>query len=158
VRPPHGHRLDRGSPRVGGPDASTNVQTHQPHRGLPWPWPFRARKHLRAGRTMTPLTVATVAAVAALSLAGLRLVFPKTAGFGAVNPAHQGTHRADGDVDHARPRTQTRQQARIAELLEEPLTADAAVELALLNNRGLQASFFPELGICRIRSGPPPVG
>jgi outer membrane protein TolC len=35
---------------------------------------------------------------------------------------------------------------RIAELLNEPLTADAAVELAYLNNRGLQAS-FSELGI-----------
>ena len=35
---------------------------------------------------------------------------------------------------------------RVAELLKEPLTADAAVELAYLNNRGLQAS-FSELGI-----------
>lgn len=36
--------------------------------------------------------------------------------------------------------------ARMAELLKTPLTPDAAVELALLNNRGLQAS-FGELGI-----------
>src|SRR3954470_21985348 len=36
--------------------------------------------------------------------------------------------------------------ARVAELLRQPLTADAAVELALLNNRGLQAG-FAELGI-----------
>jgi outer membrane protein TolC len=36
--------------------------------------------------------------------------------------------------------------ARVAELLKEPLTPDAAVELALLNNRGLQAS-FGELGV-----------
>jgi outer membrane protein TolC len=35
---------------------------------------------------------------------------------------------------------------RVAELLARPLTADAAVQLALLNNRGLQAS-FEELGI-----------
>jgi outer membrane protein TolC len=35
---------------------------------------------------------------------------------------------------------------RVAELLNEPLTADAAVELAYLNNRGLQAN-FSELGI-----------
>ena len=37
-------------------------------------------------------------------------------------------------------------QARVAELLGQPLSADTAVELALLNNRGLQAS-FAELGI-----------
>lgn len=36
--------------------------------------------------------------------------------------------------------------ARVAELLKSPLTADSAVEAALLNNRGLQAS-FGELGI-----------
>ncbi|MEO7392595.1 MAG: TolC family protein, partial [Ramlibacter sp.] len=35
---------------------------------------------------------------------------------------------------------------RVAELLSAPLTADAAVQVALLNNRGLQAS-FAELGI-----------
>ena len=37
-------------------------------------------------------------------------------------------------------------QARTAELLGQPLTADDAVELAMLNNRGLQAS-FQELGV-----------
>ncbi len=35
---------------------------------------------------------------------------------------------------------------RVAELLAQPLSADAAVQIALLNNRGLQAS-FPELGM-----------
>ena len=35
---------------------------------------------------------------------------------------------------------------RVAELLAEPLTVDSAVQVALLNNRGLQAS-FAELGI-----------
>ena len=35
---------------------------------------------------------------------------------------------------------------RVAELLQKPLTIEDAVEIALLNNRGLQASFF-ELGI-----------
>ncbi len=35
---------------------------------------------------------------------------------------------------------------RVAELLGKPMTADAAVQIALLNNRGLQAS-FQELGI-----------
>lgn len=37
-------------------------------------------------------------------------------------------------------------QDRVAERLAEPLTADAAVEIALMNNRGLQAK-FGELGI-----------
>jgi len=36
--------------------------------------------------------------------------------------------------------------ARVAELLKQPLTPDTAVELALLNNRGLQAG-FADLGI-----------
>ena len=46
-------------------------------------------------------------------------------------------------------------QARIDELLKQPLTADSAVELALLNNRGLQAS-FSDLGIAEsdlVRAG-----
>jgi len=46
-------------------------------------------------------------------------------------------------------------QARVAELLKQPLSADTAVELALLNNRGLQAHFF-ELGIAEsdlVRAG-----
>lgn len=46
--------------------------------------------------------------------------------------------RSPADADAAR--------ARAAEILAQPLSADAAVELALLNNRGLQAS-FSRLGI-----------
>ncbi|RTL46309.1 MAG: TolC family protein [Burkholderiales bacterium] len=41
---------------------------------------------------------------------------------------------------------QDRVATRVAELLALPLTADSAVQVALLNNRGLQAS-FQELGI-----------
>lgn len=37
-------------------------------------------------------------------------------------------------------------QARVAELLAQPLDVEAAVQVALFNNRGLQAAFF-ELGI-----------
>jgi hypothetical protein len=46
---------------------------------------------------------------------------------------------------------------RVAELLAKPLSADDAVQVALLNNRGLQAS-FQELGITRgrARAGRPP--
>ncbi len=46
--------------------------------------------------------------------------------------------RSDADRDSI--------EQRVAELLAKPLTADAAVQLALLNNRGLQAT-FQELGI-----------
>jgi outer membrane protein TolC len=46
--------------------------------------------------------------------------------------------RADSDDD--------RIEQRVADLLDAPLTADSAVQIALLNNRGLQAA-FEELGI-----------
>jgi outer membrane protein TolC len=46
--------------------------------------------------------------------------------------------RSSQDGDTAR--------ARVSEILKQPLTPDTAVELALLNNRGLQAS-FSEMGI-----------
>ena len=49
-----------------------------------------------------------------------------------------GAQRSQRDVDTAR--------GRVAEILKQPLSADTAVELALLNNRGLQAR-FSELGI-----------
>lgn len=46
-------------------------------------------------------------------------------------------------------------RARVNELLKQPLTAEAVVEVALLNNRGLQAS-FAELGVAEadlVRAG-----
>jgi outer membrane protein TolC len=55
--------------------------------------------------------------------------------------------RSDADRDAA--------STRVAELLRQPLTAETAVEIALLNNRGLQAN-FAELGIAeadRVRAG-----
>jgi outer membrane protein TolC len=56
------------------------------------------------------------------------------------------------------PRTEAEQEtvtARVRALLEKPLDADAAVQIALLNNRGLQAS-FAQLGIAEadlVRAG-----
>lgn len=44
------------------------------------------------------------------------------------------------------PQDATSAQARVEHLLKRPLTADAAVQIALLNNRGLQAA-YNELGI-----------
>jgi outer membrane protein TolC len=94
-----------------------------------------------------------VAAAAALLLAGCASFSPD-GGFGPVGemtkartgqtPAYQRTPQ---DSDAA--------QQRVAELLRTPLTADGAVEIALLNNRGLQAR-FGELGIRdadRVRAG-----
>jgi len=55
--------------------------------------------------------------------------------------------RTAADVDSA--------GARVSELLRQPLTPGSAVEIALLNNRGLQAG-FAELGIAeadRVRAG-----
>jgi len=94
-----------------------------------------------------------VAAAAALLLAGCASFSPD-GGFGAVGemtrartgqtPAYQRTPQ---DTDAA--------QQRVTELLRQPLTPDSAVEIALLNNRGLQAR-FGELGIAeadRVRAG-----
>ena len=58
--------------------------------------------------------------------------------------------RTDGDVARVR--------AHVARLLKRPLTADAAVQIALLNNRGLQAA-YDELGIAeavRVQQSLPP--
>jgi outer membrane protein TolC len=55
--------------------------------------------------------------------------------------------RSQSDVDAAK--------SRVDELLKQPLTPDSAVEIALLDNRGLQAR-FSELGIAeadRVRAG-----
>ena len=93
------------------------------------------------------------AGLASLVLTGCAS-FSEDGGFAAVEqltkervgvlPSYQ---RTDGQADSARTRS--------AELLKQPLSADSAVELALLNNRGLQAS-YAELGIAesdRVRAG-----
>ena len=95
----------------------------------------------------------TAAATAALMLAGCASFSPD-GGAGRVSELTRERtgqnvtfQRSTADVDSA--------STRVAELLKQPLTADSAVELALLNNRGLQAS-FSELGIAeadRVRAG-----
>lgn len=86
----------------------------------------------------------TAAAGAALILAGCASFSPD-GGMGAVSDLTKertgqsvAVQRSQQDANSAR--------ARVGEVLKEPLTADTAVELALLNNRGLQAS-LSELGI-----------
>ena len=93
------------------------------------------------------------ALAAALLLAGCAS-FSADGGFGNVaeltkdrtgqTPTWQ---RSQAEVDSA--------QGRVRQLLAQPLTSDSAVELALLNNRGLQAS-LSELGIAEsdlVRAG-----
>jgi outer membrane protein TolC len=86
----------------------------------------------------------TVAAAVALALAGCASFSPD----GGFDKVGELTKERNG-----RAPTLVRSEAdnnivssRVAELLKEPLSADGAVELAYLNNRGLQAS-FSELGI-----------
>ena len=87
-------------------------------------------------------TLAVVAAAAVL--AGCASLSPD----GGIGPVQQAASerlgkdvqlaRTDGDLDTI--------ARRVAELLAQPLSADSAVQIALLNNRGLQAS-LQELGI-----------
>jgi outer membrane protein TolC len=86
----------------------------------------------------------TVALLAAFALTGCA-TFSEDGGFSAVENAVRertgqqvGWVRSDDEANTAR--------ARIRELLARPLGAEGAVQIALLNNPGLQAS-FAELGI-----------
>ena len=81
---------------------------------------------------------------AAALLAGCTSFSPD-GGFNAVEQTAK--QRLNKDVVWARSaEQQQRIDARVAELLKQPLSADDAVQLALLNNKGLQAAYF-ELGI-----------
>ncbi len=71
--------------------------------------------------------------------------FSDDGGFGAVEQAT--AKRLDKQVRWMRSDDDRKAGAeRVRQLLAEPLTADSAVQVALLNNRGLQAE-FAELGI-----------
>jgi outer membrane protein TolC len=86
----------------------------------------------------------TAAASAALILAGCASFSPD-GGMGKV--AELTKERTGQSVTMQRSAKEAdTAHARVSEVLRQPLTADAAVELALLNNRGLQAS-FSQLGI-----------
>ncbi len=86
----------------------------------------------------------TAALLAALALTGCASLAPD-AGFDGVRDASKrlgGHELAWARDDEARRRL----DERVAQLLAEPLSMDAAVQVALLNNRHLQAA-FEELGI-----------
>ena len=84
------------------------------------------------------------AALLSLALAGCATLEPG-AGVDAVREVAQ--QRLGQMPEHPRTAAQADAVARrVAELLARPLSADAAVQLALLNHRGLQAA-FEDLGI-----------
>ena len=86
----------------------------------------------------------TLATVAVLGLAGCAS-FSSDGGFGPV--AETARQRLGQDVRWARSDDERRQlDAQVQALLAQPLGMEAAVQVALLNNRGLQAAFF-DLGV-----------
>ena len=95
----------------------------------------------------------TAVALASLVLTGCASFSPD-GGFGSVE---QLSKERTGQTPRY-PRTAEQEdaaKARLTELLKQPLTADSAVEIALLNNRDLQAG-FAELGIAEsdlVRAG-----
>lgn len=93
----------------------------------------------------TTLTLKTTAALlATLFLAGCAS-FSSDGGFSPVEKTAKD--RIDKDVKWVRSNDDQKSiDQRVAELLQKPLSVDDAVQIALLNNKGLQASFF-ELGI-----------
>jgi outer membrane protein TolC len=93
---------------------------------------------------MKRLHTLNLTAIAALLLSGCASFSPD-GGFGSVEKTAQA--RLGKDVVWARTQAdQDRIELRVAGLLKNPLSMDDAVQVALLNNRGLQAS-FAELGI-----------
>jgi outer membrane protein TolC len=86
----------------------------------------------------TPRTL--VLTVLAAALLGGCASFSADGGFGAIQSATQS--RIQKDVVWSRDAaTRSQAQARIDALLAKPLSADDAVQIALLNNPGLQAAF-----------------
>ncbi len=91
------------------------------------------------------LSMRTVAAIGTLALAGACAAPPSGAGLALL----QASARSDLAKDVVKIRTpeESRQaKERVDTLLLEPLSAEAAVQVALLNNRGLQAA-YNDLGI-----------
>ena len=92
--------------------------------------------------TQSMRPVLTLIAVFALSGCA---TFSRDGGFSSVEKVTQ--ERLGKEVKWARDDAgRATIEARVTELLKEPLSVDSAVQIALLNNKGLQAS-FQELGI-----------
>lgn len=96
-------------------------------------------------RTFQSMRLRLPLALAAAVVLGGCATFSQDGGFGAVEQAvQQRTGKAVAWTRTADQRDSA--AARVGELLAQPLSADAAVQVALLNNRGLQAAFY-ELGL-----------
>ncbi|MGP0173693.1 TolC family protein [Pseudomonas sp. NCHU5208] len=92
-----------------------------------------------------PITIKPLMLLCATLLLAGCASFSQDGGFGPVQQVAES--RLDKQLLWARDEEERSQiETRVAELLAEPLSLDAAIQLALLNNRGLQAS-FDELGI-----------
>lgn len=99
------------------------------------------------------MTRLAIIAAASLLLAGCASFSPD-GGFGKVSQLTQERTGQGVSLQRSPEDAQTARN-RVAELLQVALTADAAVEVALLNNRGLQA-MFGDLGIAEselVRAG-----
>ena len=99
------------------------------------------------------MTRLAIIAAASLLLAGCASFSPD-GGFGKVSQLTQERTGQGVSLQRSPEDAQTARN-RVAELLQAALTADAAVEVALLNNRGLQAK-FGDLGIAEselVRAG-----
>src|SRR5689334_8319478 len=109
-------------------------------------------KRLLPGRTPCVARL-TATALAALFVAGCAS-FSQDGGFSTVEQLTKDRiGRAPALQRTAEQTDATR--AHVVELLKQPLTADSAVEIALLNNRNLQAD-YAELGIAEadlVRAG-----
>lgn len=99
-------------------------------------------KHLPSSRKWGAKLLASMTVVT--TLAGCAS-FSNDGGFGSVEQTTR--ERLNKDVKWARSDAEKSElQARAVELLANPLTVDDAIQVALYNNRGLQAAFF-DLGI-----------
>jgi outer membrane protein TolC len=94
---------------------------------------------------MRPRTFSAVLVLLSLALFAGCTSLPPDAGFAALQTSTQ--KRLGKDLVWQRSAADAQAvDTRVAQLLAAPLTADSAVQLALLNNRGLQAR-FQDLGI-----------
>ena len=59
----------------------------------------------------------------------------KDGGLGSVETDHPGAHRQGRQMGQNRRRARHDRRTRVAELLAKPLSADDAVQVAMLNNR-----------------------
>lgn len=99
---------------------------------------------IAAACALRPGTRTIVLALAATTLAGCA-TFSQDGGFSTVQ--HAAKERLDKEVQWPRSDDERKAlSARVDELLAQPLGVEDAVQVALFNNRGLQAAFF-DLGI-----------